>query len=130
MSEAQALGSAALPAVAPVAAPAEPVAPEAAPATVPAFALPLEELAAIAGEAGLQWVNSDADKVRQAQQAIADAPKPVHVPRMPKPVPVLDEGPLVLVETRKDLAQVRLPFETGDGAEGVPVAASVAASER
>jgi hypothetical protein len=26
---------------------------------------------------------------------------------------VIDEGPLVLVETRKDLGQVTLPFEAG-----------------
>jgi len=25
---------------------------------------------------------------------------------------VVDEGPLVLVETRKDLSQMKLPFET------------------
>ena len=27
------------------------------------------------------------------------------------PVVVIDEGPLVLVETRKDLSQVRMPFD-------------------
>jgi ribonuclease E len=42
---------------------------------------------------------------------MAQEPKPVHVPREPKPVVLADEGPLVLVETRKDLSQVRLPFE-------------------
>jgi ribonuclease E len=56
-------------------------------------------------------VNSDADKIRTVQEAIANEPKPVHVPREPKPPVVLDEGPLVLVETRKDLAQITLPFE-------------------
>jgi ribonuclease E len=35
----------------------------------------------------------------------------VHVPRERKPPIAIDEGPLVLVETRKDLSQVRLPFE-------------------
>jgi ribonuclease E len=35
----------------------------------------------------------------------------VHVPRERKPVVVVDEGPLILVETRKDLSQVKLPFE-------------------
>ena len=43
---------------------------------------------------------------------MANEPKPVHVPREPRPVAVLDEGPLVLVETRKDLTQYKLPFET------------------
>ena len=75
------------------------------------FVLPMDELTAIAQTAGLQWVNSDAERIRQVQEAIAQEPKPVHVPRERKPVVVLDEGPLVLVETRKDLAQVTLPFE-------------------
>jgi ribonuclease E len=39
----------------------------------------------------------------------------LHVPRERKPVVVLDEGPLVLVETRKDLSQMKLPFEVGSG---------------
>jgi ribonuclease E len=33
------------------------------------------------------------------------------VPRERPPVASVDEGPLVLVETRKDLSQIRLPFE-------------------
>ena len=60
--------------------------------------------------AGLQWVLSDAEKVRQAQEAIANTPKPVHVRREPKPAVVMDTGPLVLVETRQDLRTVNLPF--------------------
>jgi ribonuclease E len=51
----------------------------------------------------LEWVNSDADRVAAVQAAIAAEPKPVHVPRERPPVVVMDEGPLVLVETRKDL---------------------------
>ncbi|MGV8824518.1 MAG: Rne/Rng family ribonuclease, partial [Methylibium petroleiphilum] len=100
------------PAPAPVA--IEPVAdaaPPAAAAALPPYALPIDDLAAVATSAGLQWVNSDADKVRAVQQAMADAPKPVHVPREPKPVVAIDDGPLVLVETRKDLSQIKLPFE-------------------
>ena len=42
---------------------------------------------------------------------IAAEPAPVHVPRERKPLVVVDEGPLILVETRKDLSQVQLPFE-------------------
>jgi ribonuclease E len=34
------------------------------------------------------------------------------VPREPRPARVVDDGPLVLVETRKDLSQLKLPFET------------------
>ncbi len=84
------------------------------PAGMPAiqgYQLDIDELNAVATAAGLQWVNSDADKVANVQAAIAAEPKPIHVPREPKPVVVLDEGPLVLVETRKDLNAVRLPFE-------------------
>ena len=42
---------------------------------------------------------------------MANEPRPVHVPRVPRPPVVIDEGPLVLVETRKDLSQMKLPFE-------------------
>jgi len=104
---------------APVAAPVAETrapAPTAAPAArglprVQSYALPLSELNQIADTAGLQWVNSDADKVAAVQAAIAAEPKPVHVPReRPAPV-VIDEGPLILVETRKDLRDLNLPFE-------------------
>lgn len=77
--------------------------------------LPLAQLHQIAEGAGLQWVNSDSEKIAAAQAAIAAQPKPVHVPRERKPVVVVDEGPLVLVETRKDLSQMKLPFETAAG---------------
>jgi ribonuclease E len=76
------------------------------------FVLPLSDLQAIAEGAGLQWVNSDADKIAAAQAAIAAEPAPAPLGREPAPVTVLDEGPLVLVETRKDLSQVKLPFES------------------
>jgi ribonuclease E len=74
--------------------------------------LPLGTLEAVAEAAGLQWVNSDADKIRAVQEAMANEPQPVHIPRERKPLAVIDEGPLVLVETRKDLSQFKLPFET------------------
>ena len=79
---------------------------------VASFSLPLEEMQQVAQSSGLEWVNSNADKVAQVQAAIAAEPQPVHVPREPKPAVVLDQGPLVLVETRKDLRDVQLPFET------------------
>jgi ribonuclease E len=94
----------------------------AAPATSPAprvlaepYVLPVAQLHQIAQGSGLQWVNSDAEKISAVQAAIAAQPKPVHVPRERKPVVVVDEGPLVLVETRKDLSQMKLPFETAGG---------------
>lgn len=89
---------------------AEPAAPQGLP-RIASYTLPLEQLNTIAAQAGLQWVNSDTDKVAAVQAAIAAEPKPVHVPRERRPVVMLDEGPLVLVETRKDLAAMVLPFE-------------------
>ncbi|MBX3608553.1 MAG: Rne/Rng family ribonuclease [Hydrogenophaga sp.] len=104
-----------------LAAPAAPVAPvaaasSAAPALtalpkVQPFSLSVADLQAVAASSGLEWVNSDAEKVAQVQAAIAAEPKPVHVPREPRPPVVVDEGPLVLVETRKDLRDMALPFE-------------------
>ncbi|MEO8807152.1 MAG: ribonuclease E/G, partial [Burkholderiaceae bacterium] len=81
------------------------------------FVLPMNSLQAVAEAAGLQWVNSDADKIRAVQSAMAAEPAPVHVPRERKPVENLDTGPLVLVETRKDLSQFKLPFETAQGSQ-------------
>ena len=75
------------------------------------FVLPTTDLEAVAEAAGLRWVNSDAEKMRTAQEAMAREPKPLHVPRAPSPVVSIEEGPLVLVETRKDLSQFKLPFE-------------------
>lgn len=81
-------------------------------AEVQPFVLPLDELHVIATQAGLTWVNSDQAKVQAVQAAIAAEPEPVRVPRQPKPAVQLDEGPLMLVETRKDLSQVTLPFDS------------------
>ncbi|MDQ7743273.1 ribonuclease E/G [Hydrogenophaga pseudoflava] len=80
------------------------------PKVVP-YTLSMGDLHSVAQASGLEWVNSDAAKVAEIQAAIAAEPKPIHVPREPKPVLVVDEGPLVLVETRKDLRDVNLPFE-------------------
>ena len=78
---------------------------------VQAFALSIEALHQVAHSSGLEWVNSNAEKVALVQAAIAAEPKPVHVPREPKTVVLPDDGPLVLVETRKDLRNMPLPFE-------------------
>ena len=74
------------------------------------FVLPLDDLNQIAERSGLQWVNSDADKIAAIQAAIAAEPKPIHVPRERPALVVADEGPLILVETRKDLRNLNLPF--------------------
>ncbi len=78
---------------------------------VQAFDLPVSQLAEVAQASGLNWVNSDPDKIRIAQEAIAAQPQPIHVPRERPPRMVLDDGPLVLVETRRDLRELKLPFE-------------------
>lgn len=75
------------------------------------FTLPMDALQEVAAASGLQWVNSDAEKVAAVQAAIAAEPKPERIPRERPPAVVLDEGPLVLVETRRDLAAMTLPFE-------------------
>lgn len=101
------------PTLAPVAAAPAParVAAAAAPVRIEAFVLPIAKLQDLAQQAGLEWVGSDAEKVAAAQAAIAASPQPIHVPREPRPPVVVDEGPLVLVETRKDLSQLKLPFD-------------------
>jgi ribonuclease E len=87
---------------------ASPVAQILAPASAPVikpFVLPIAELDTVANVAGMSWVQSDAQKVGAAQAALAEMPKPTHKPRTPKPMAVADDGPLVLVETKKDLSE-------------------------
>jgi ribonuclease E len=95
-------------AAAPVPVPAPPVAPR---PVVEPYTLPVEALRSMAATSGLEWVNSDAEKIRVVQEAMASTPAPVRVPRTPRAQVVVDDGPLVLVETRKDLSQMKLPFE-------------------
>ena len=106
--------AAATPVAVAVAAVAEVAAVAPAPVIVEAapYVLPTDSLAAIADGAGLQWVNSDAQKIRAVQEAMASAPAPTHLPRTPRARAQIDDGPLVLVETKKDLAQIKLPFES------------------
>ena len=92
------------------AAPTQTAAPAASLPKVQAYELPMASLVQVAESSGLQWVNSDPEKIAQVQAAIAAEPKAVHVPRIRPPVVALDEGPLVLVETRKDLSDMKLPF--------------------
>ena len=112
-------------AAAPAPMPAAPVAPamparQAAPAATPAAAtlpkvqsydLPMQDLSQVAQSSGLQWVNSNATKIAEVQAAIAAEARPIHVPRERAPVAASTEGPLVLVETKRDLAAMPLPFE-------------------
>ena len=84
-------------------------------ARVEPYVLPLDELQRLAEQAGLHWAHSDPERIAAAQAAIAAQPAPVHVPRERRPMVIVDEGPLVLVETRQDLSQIRLPFEAAQG---------------
>ncbi len=77
---------------------------------VTGYTLQIDNLNQVAQSSGLVWVNSDAAKVAAVQATIAAEPQPVRVPRERPPVVVLNEGPLVLVETRKDLKDLNLPF--------------------
>jgi ribonuclease E len=78
---------------------------------VSSYALPTETLQQVAQTSGLQWVNSDPTRIAAVQAAIAAEPQPARVPRE-RPAPVaIHEGPLVLVETKKDLRNMTLPFE-------------------
>jgi ribonuclease E len=81
------------------------------PVVIEPYALPVDTLASLAATAGLQWVQSDSDKVGAVRAAMAAEPAPIRVPREPRRQVLIDEGPLVLVETRKDLSQMKLPFE-------------------
>ena len=78
---------------------------------VQAYDLPMQDLAVVAQSSGLQWVNSDASKIADVKAAMALEAKPAHVPRE-RPAPVVaTQAPLVLVETKRDLANMQLPFE-------------------
>ena len=79
---------------------------------VQGYELPMQDLAAVAEGSGLQWVNSNSAKIAEVRAAIALEAKPVHVPRERAAMPASTESPLVLVETKRDLATLPLPFET------------------
>jgi ribonuclease E len=75
------------------------------------FQLPIDDLNTLAINSGLEWINSDPDKVTLVAAAIAAEPAPIRIPRERLPHIVIDEGPLILVETRKDLRDLALPFQ-------------------
>jgi ribonuclease E len=75
------------------------------------FALPVDALAQVAESSGLSWVNSDSAKIAAVQAAIAAEPKAVRVPRERAAKAQTTEEPLVMVETKRDLRDVTLPFE-------------------
>jgi len=83
---------------------------------VGAYALAVSELEAVASQSGLIWVNSDAEKIAKVQAAIAAEPAPIHVPRERVPAALVDHGPLILVETKRDLSQMKMPFDSEEAA--------------
>ncbi|MRW92129.1 Rne/Rng family ribonuclease [Duganella sp. FT80W] len=98
--------------VAPVAAPVVEAAPAAvaapapvaaAPAPAPVAAAPSAQidLQAVLGSAGLTLAATDPAKLRAAQEAAAQVVAPVRVPRERKPLPPVNEEPLVQVDTRR-----------------------------
>ena len=78
---------------------------------VQSFTLPIDALNQVALGSGLSWVNSDSAKVASVQAAIAAEVKPIHVPRVRATATPVDTDPLVLVETKRDLRSLQLPFE-------------------
>ncbi|KNE75810.1 Ribonuclease E [Candidatus Burkholderia crenata] len=82
-----------------VVAPAAPVAPVAPLAVV---TLKEEVLKPMLDTAGLVWVNTDADKLRAASEAAAQAEAPKRVVRERKRLPPLDTAPMQQIETGKD----------------------------
>lgn len=76
------------------------------------YQLSVSDLEAVASQSGLIWVNSDAEKIAKVQAAIAAEPTPIHVPRERVPAAVVDHGPLILVETKRDLSQMQMPFDS------------------
>ncbi|MFM0688263.1 Rne/Rng family ribonuclease [Paraburkholderia strydomiana] len=60
-----------------------------------------EALKPVLEQAGLVWVNTDADKLRAAQEAAAQTVKPPRVVRERKPLPPVDSAPMQQVETGK-----------------------------
>ncbi|MFM0123959.1 Rne/Rng family ribonuclease [Paraburkholderia sp. RL18-101-BIB-B] len=96
------------PVVAAVAPAAEPAAIEPAPVAVAPqapqqaprhSAVSAEALKPVLEQAGLVWVNTDADKLRAAQEAAAQTVKPARVVRERKPLPPSDSAPMQQVET-------------------------------
>ncbi|CAE6698850.1 Ribonuclease E [Paraburkholderia domus] len=101
--EAQPVVAAVAPAVEAVVEPAavEPAPVAAAPQAPRNAGVSAEALKPVLEQAGLVWVNTDADKLRAAQEAAAQVAKPVRVGRERKPLPPAETAPMQMVETGK-----------------------------
>ncbi len=76
--------------------------------------LAVHELQAVVASAGLEWVQSDAGRVEKARRSTRQQAGTKQAPRERKPPVVTDEGPLLLVETRKDLPVLDIPENAAD----------------
>ena len=74
------------------------------------YELPTATLLEMTHASHLEWVQSDPIKVQATQERMAQEPKVVHPKRERPPAVNLEQGPLVLVETKRDLSQLNLPF--------------------
>ena len=74
------------------------------------YELPTATLVEMTHASQLEWVQSDPVKVQTTQERMAQEPKVVHPKRERPPAVSLEQGPLVLVETKRDLSQLNLPF--------------------
>ena len=63
--------------------------------------LPIETLQSVLTNAGMTWVHTDAQKLQTAQEEAARAVTPPRVPRERKPLPPVQQGPMVLIETNR-----------------------------
>lgn len=69
-----------------------------------------QSLEEIARQAGLEWVSTDPQRAAEVQEAIRNEPAPARTPREPKPHAPIEDASLILVETKKDLSKMELPF--------------------
>lgn len=58
-----------------------------------------EPLDIVLAQVGLVWVDTNPQRHQEVLRQIAEQPKPLHVPRAPKPAAPPLEGPMILVET-------------------------------
>jgi ribonuclease E len=58
-----------------------------------------EPLDIVLAQVGLVWVDTNPQRHQEVLRQIAEQPKPLHVPRVPKPAAPPLEGPMILVET-------------------------------
>jgi ribonuclease E len=61
--------------------------------------LPMETLNSVLNDAGMTWVHTDAQKLKAAQEEAARTVTPPRAPRERKPLPPIQQGPMILVET-------------------------------